>query len=209
MKKSRERKELPLFCIIGPNGAGKTEILNLLLLSNCRDILLYIPRYASRPRRPDEKNSQEYKFVTPEEFEELKRKGFFIPGTIREDKVDGVVYYKGVPKKKYWPRARKKTRFRLALFGTTSSYFLKAQMPEMRLVYIKNENRINRLRVVKRFSSSADAIDNRLTQYRNIAKHRRLYVWCACDYTVSNEEEGGQLKCAEEILKYILTTCKL
>jgi len=62
-----------LFIVSGPSGSGKSALAASVLatVSNLR----FSVSYTTRPPRGNEQNGVEYYFVSPEEFEELRRSG--------------------------------------------------------------------------------------------------------------------------------------
>ena len=70
-------KKQGLFIILSsPSGAGKTTLAKKLIKNN-KNIELSIS-YTTRKKRPLEKNSKDYNFVTEEDFKKLKKKKYFI-----------------------------------------------------------------------------------------------------------------------------------
>ena len=70
-------KRKGLFIILSsPSGAGKTSLAKKLLKNN-KNIELSIS-YTTRKKRPLEKNSKDYNFISKEEFIKLKKKKYFI-----------------------------------------------------------------------------------------------------------------------------------
>ena len=70
-------KRKGLFIILSsPSGAGKTSLAKKLL-KNSKNIELSIS-YTTRKKRPLEKNSKDYNFISKEEFMKLKKKKYFI-----------------------------------------------------------------------------------------------------------------------------------
>ena len=70
-------KKQGLFIILSsPSGAGKTTLAKKLIKNNI-NIELSIS-YTTRKKRSLEKNNKDYKFISEEEFNKLKKKKFFI-----------------------------------------------------------------------------------------------------------------------------------
>ena len=70
-------KRKGLFIILSsPSGAGKTSLAKKLL-KNSKNIELSIS-YTTRKKRPLERNSKDYNFISKEEFMKLKKKKYFI-----------------------------------------------------------------------------------------------------------------------------------
>ena len=65
-----------LVILSAPSGSGKSTIINRLLDKNLP--LEFSVSATSRPPRGNEKNGVEYYFLTPDEFREKIKKGFFI-----------------------------------------------------------------------------------------------------------------------------------
>lgn len=77
--------------IIGPSGCGKTTILKQLH----KEGLVYInPTYTERPKRTEDEEELEHKFITPAEFDRLEASGFFI----KVIRAFGLKYRYAVPK---------------------------------------------------------------------------------------------------------------
>jgi len=75
--KNMKTKRKGLFIILSsPSGAGKTSLAKKLL-KNSKNIELSIS-YTTRRKRPLEKNSKDYNFISKEEFMKLKKKKYFI-----------------------------------------------------------------------------------------------------------------------------------
>jgi len=58
--------------ITGPNGVGKGSLTTALTNSYGNDFERVV-RYSTRPMRPNEINGLDYNFITPEDFDELRR----------------------------------------------------------------------------------------------------------------------------------------
>jgi len=75
--KNMKTKRKGLFIILSsPSGAGKTSLAKKLL-KNSKNIELSIS-YTTRKKRPLERNSKDYNFISKEEFMKLKKKKYFI-----------------------------------------------------------------------------------------------------------------------------------
>ena len=69
-------KKQGLFIILSsPSGAGKTTLARKLIKNN-KNIELSIS-YTTRKKRSLEKNNKDYKFISEEEFNKLKKKKIF------------------------------------------------------------------------------------------------------------------------------------
>lgn len=66
----------PMIILIGPSAVGKSSFLDKALGEDLG--LCDIITYTSRAQRPGESEGAPYHFVTPERFEELKKKDFFV-----------------------------------------------------------------------------------------------------------------------------------
>lgn len=89
---SDQKRRGKLFVLAGPSGVGKGT-LRAKLLGDI-DNLVYSVSCTTRPRRSDEREGVEYRFVSDEEFEEGIKHGLFLEyarvhnycyGTMRED----------------------------------------------------------------------------------------------------------------------------
>ena len=74
MKKIKIKNKGLFIILSSPSGAGKTTLAKRLLKNN-KNIELSVS-YTTRKKRPLEKNSKDYNFVTEEDFKKLKKKGF-------------------------------------------------------------------------------------------------------------------------------------
>ena len=76
-----------LVVISGPSGGGKGTIINELL---AKDTNTYkrISTYTTRPKRPNERDNEQYHFITKEEYEKLDRKCSLMAKSV----VDGFLY---------------------------------------------------------------------------------------------------------------------
>lgn len=77
--------------IIGPSGCGKTTILEQL---HKKSLVHINPTYTERPKRTEDEEELEHKFVTPAEFDRLEESGFFI----KVIRAFGLKYRYAVPK---------------------------------------------------------------------------------------------------------------
>jgi guanylate kinase len=98
-KRSTAEAAKPLVIISGPSGAGKSTVVETLL-STCPLPIVRSTSVTTRPPRPGEIDGQDYHFVTPERFEDLRRGGAFLEckevfgrgdwyGTLRETVASG------------------------------------------------------------------------------------------------------------------------
>jgi len=96
--------ENKIFVISGPGGAGKTTLVNRLFgKKDIQESCLKAVTVTTRGKRPQEKDGQDYFFVTEEEFLKLKGKGFFLESQKILDN------YYGTPKLFYgWAKAKGK-----------------------------------------------------------------------------------------------------
>jgi guanylate kinase len=65
-----------IFVITAPSGTGKTTLLKPLLAADPR--LRFSISYTTRPRRPGEVEGQDYFFVSPSEFRQLRDSGALV-----------------------------------------------------------------------------------------------------------------------------------
>lgn len=64
---------------MGPSGVGKTTLVNRLLQdSEVASCVTVLPSYTTRLPRIQEVNGRDYFFISPEEFEEKIKEGFFL-----------------------------------------------------------------------------------------------------------------------------------
>lgn len=74
------RRPAPLLWIVsGPSGSGKTSLCRALLEDpGLRRLLLRSVSCTTRPRRPGEKNGEDYRHISREEFRRLDGRGAFL-----------------------------------------------------------------------------------------------------------------------------------
>lgn len=70
-----------LFIVSAPSGAGKTSIVSELLSQNNDFKLNRLVTYTTRPARLHEVHGHDYFFMTPDEFENHQKNGFFAEWT--------------------------------------------------------------------------------------------------------------------------------
>ena len=89
----KQRKQGKIFVISGPSGSGKTTLLSSLIQDKEIGKLLIKSRsFTTRPKRSQEKEGQDYFFVSPSEFKQLLKAKKILEWT----KYLG--YYYGTPK---------------------------------------------------------------------------------------------------------------
>ena len=76
MKKIKIKNKGLFIILSSPSGAGKTTLAKRLLKSN-KNIELSVS-YTTRKKRPIEKNNKDYVFISKEEFNNLKKREYFL-----------------------------------------------------------------------------------------------------------------------------------
>jgi guanylate kinase len=131
-------------------GGGKTTIANYLLNSGYK--VFMIPRITSRPRRPDEAESSEYIFVSPEDFEVMETAGhIFASNPVVSH---GKIHKSGVLKREFWSDIPDQVDFIISIFGLSKVHEIESNFPDMVNVFIdfKDKTILNdrlRLRCLK------------------------------------------------------------
>ncbi len=64
-----------LFVIMGPSGVGKTTLVNALVADKTCELVMRVPTYTTRKKRPGEVDGVDYFFVTEAAFQEMIRTG--------------------------------------------------------------------------------------------------------------------------------------
>ena len=115
--------------VCGYPGAGKSSVAALL---GFEYLTLWIPRITTRPRRPGE-GKNEYRFVTPDEYETMYESGVILPWKDASGlkKVGTVEYKRGTPAPAYWPHPLPGTELILSVFGKVAPELKRRLTPNM------------------------------------------------------------------------------
>lgn len=189
---------IPHVSINGFPGVGKTTMLETLERLGYK--IHVIPRYYSRPRRPGEETSREYRFLEPEMFAEFRKRGYFIPGTIREVVVNRKIYHTAIPRMSHWPKAPRETHFIVSFFGR--SIFKIPNRTEWKLIFISCHSKEA---LLKRLTDRclAHGIDPR-RKLQRIEEYELIKIWDLYDFIVYNDDENMPEVCAREIAQIAL-----
>lgn len=93
-------------------GGGKSTITKKLLE---RPKTILIPKYTTRPKRPNEEIPEEYIHVSPDVFKALSDQGRFI--AVEPIEKHGVIHHHAIPKIEYWPLIPDDTKLVISVFG--------------------------------------------------------------------------------------------
>jgi len=164
-----------LYVIAAPSGAGKTTLVKVLTESLPKVIVSI--SHTTRDRRPNEKNGEDYCFVSKDEFERLIEHGDFLEyatvfnqlygtskSTVEEKLVNGIDVILEID----WQGHQQ----------------IKQLMPECISIFILPPSlEILRDRLVKRDQDHADVIEHRLSDVRETVSHLPEF-----DYIVVNDD---------------------
>ncbi len=188
-----ERSPEPLLIILsGPSGAGKDAVLEKLK-KKCR--LSHITTVTTRPRRPGEKDSIHYHFVSPDEFQQLIKDN----ALLEHAQVYGNWY--GVPRKpvKESIAAGKDTIIKVDIQGAAT---IKKAVPQAVFIFLTPpsvEELVKRLK--ERNTESEDGLAHRVKKAHEEIKKLHLF-----DYIVFNR--AGEMEQAVAEIKAIIAAEK-
>lgn len=76
---NKKRPQPVIWVVSGPSGSGKTSLCQALLEdARLRERFVRSVSFTTRPMRPGEKDGQDYRHITKEEFLKLRRQGAFL-----------------------------------------------------------------------------------------------------------------------------------
>ncbi|MCX7706364.1 MAG: guanylate kinase [bacterium] len=140
-QKVKQLRKFKIFVLSAPSGTGKTTIVNALK-SKFQDLAVSVS-YTTRPPRADEKNSEDYHFISEYEFRKKIKQGFFAEWA----KVYGNYYGTS---KSFIEENLKKNKMVLLTIDTQGALQIKKKYPEAVLIGIlppsikEQENRLKK-----------------------------------------------------------------
>jgi len=177
-----------VFVVSSPSGGGKTTIV--------REILQRVPRLArsisvtTRPRRPEERDGRDYRFVTEQQFAALREQG----GLLEWAQVHQAYY--GTPRRLVEQRLASGWDMILSIDVQGAEQVRKHLGERSVLVFLLPPSmRDLRARLINRRTDSADSIRHRLQ-----AAERELACVRWYDYQVVNRELGRAVDELEAII---------
>jgi len=181
MKKSAHRSQLPinrpirplLIVLSGPSGVGKDAVLARMKESGYP--LEYIVTLTTRPRRPSERNSIDYHFISADKFQEMIKNNELLEWA----NVYGNWY--GVPKEEV-KRALDKGQDTMVKVDIQGAASIKKILPQAIFIFLMPPSMEElRLRLKQRHTESPANLDLRLKTAE--AEIKQLYLF---DYVVVN-----------------------
>jgi guanylate kinase len=188
------KKHGKLFVISASSGTGKTTLARELLKEDKN--LVQSVSYTTRPPRANERNGEDYYFVTKKEFHDMKRRDAFLEWA----NVFGRFY--GTPKKEVEGHL-KRGRNVLLLIDVQGAKKVKAKKSDAVFIFLSPPSKEElRRRLKKRGTESAREISKRLNvATRELKELNAMYDdRYLCDYRIVNRE----IPKAREILKAII-----
>lgn len=179
-----------LFVISASSGTGKTTLARELLKEDKN--LVQSISYTTRPPRPNERNGEDYYFVSLKEFFEMKRKNRFLEWA----NVFGQYY--GTPKKEVDEHERR-GRNVLLLIDVQGAKKVKRNRQEAVFIFLAPPSKEElKRRLQKRGTESRQEIQKRLRVATQELKE--LNDLSLCDYRIVNRD----IDTAREVLKAII-----
>ena len=190
----RARRPGRLFVISASSGTGKTTLARELLRQDKN--LVQSISYTTRPARSNERNGEDYYFVTRKEFSEMREKKAFL----EHANVFGNFY--GTPRKEVEEHQRR-GRNVLLLIDVQGAKKVKARKPDAVFIFLAPPSKEElRRRLKKRGTESKKEIAKRLKiATRELKELNDMYDGrYLCDYRIVNRD----IPAAREVLKSII-----
>jgi guanylate kinase len=179
-----------LFVISASSGTGKTTLARELLREDKN--LVQSISYTTRLPRPNERNGEDYYFVSLKEFFEMRKKNRFLEWA----NVFGKYY--GTPRKEVEEHERR-GRNVLLLIDVQGAKKVKKTMPEAVFIFLTPPSKEElKKRLEKRATDSRREIAKRL--HVATQELKELNELALCDYRIVNRD----IETAREVLKAII-----
>ena len=190
IRKGKETGGIEIFVISGPGGVGKTTLLQRLFhKKTIRDKFLRGISFTTRHSRPQEKEGEDYFFVSKKEFLILRRGGFFLESQkVLDD-------YYGTPKYFYRRALKERKRLLLCIDIKGGMYLKKIFKPATIITVFISAPQKELLQRLKERIEAKETIKKRL----RLAKEEQLEAK-KYDCVVINREIAVTLKALEKIL---------
>lgn len=161
--------------VSAPSGAGKTTLVRGLLGRDPR--FVFSVSYTTRTIRPNERDGQDYHFVTPNRFQELERAGAFL----EHAEVFDNFYATGRDAVEHELERGKHVIVEIDWQGARQ---VREKMPSCRSIFIVPPSvAALRERLTQRKTDSVDVIERRLRDSLDDLSH-----WSEFDYIVVNDD---------------------
>lgn len=186
----RRTEGLPVVVLSGPSGSGKTTIVNRLIEEADVKLMKAISA-TTRPKRVGEVHGRDYWFLTPEEFEERRRRGEFLEC----EEVHHSGFWYGTLKSEL-ERIREAGGWAFLEIDVQGALRVMEEYPDAVTIFLKTpsqEEYEQRLR--GRGTESDDVIQRRLETARNELKLADRY-----QYQVVNDDLGCAVREITNIL---------
>lgn len=177
-----------IFVISAPSGTGKTTIAKELKKS-LKDMEV-ITTYTTRKPRPEEKNGDDYRFITPMQFERMIENGDFAEWA--------VVYgnYYGTPKRDVISAINQRKKV-LLIIDTQGGRSIKRIFPEAVLIGVLPPSTKEQERRMRKRSDLSDAeIKKRL----EATKEERRIILSEYDHCLINKNLDNTVKRIKQII---------
>lgn len=194
MKPSLNPAAEPLVLVIsGPSGVGKDAILNRM--KGLGEPLEYIVTVTTRPKRPQERDNKDYRFISDAKFKEMIAGGQFLEFA----NVYGNYY--GVPSQPV-KQALKKGSDVFIKVDVQGAATLKKVLPQAVFIFVLPPSMDELIwRLKQRLTESAEALERRLEAAAAEMKQLAMF-----DYAVINKQDEVDLAVKE--IKAIITAEK-
>lgn len=180
-----------IFIISGPGGAGKTTIVEKLFAKEeIKKAFIKGITLTTRKKRPQEKESKDYFFVSEEEFLRLKKKGFFLESQKVLDN------YYGTPKILY-TLAKKVNKSLILCIDVKGGMWLKEnpEGKEVITIFLAAPTNKELYRRMEKRDEEKKTIQKRVKLAKKELQFSKYY-----DYLVTNRNIKNTLSELEEIL---------